>query len=288
MAVLPRVTQALAILITAGISGCGEPWNEEAETIGVMTEAVENSNALNANALNANALNANALNANALNANALSPAAMTALQVPGEVGDLSRQLMRYVVSCALGPDQSFSFAWTDIDGVHAVTYPGLLGLATSWSQTPLNLQGQQWVSSCLASRVNWYGTSVTLSSRGSHPALEKEGLSETLGYLTEEGAFWGNLFTSSPAVFTCYNPLGKGYSRAQLRECAAGHLNANGNIQECGILQIVGSCAAYCQPLDLLGSYHPRCVSDLDGILLLGPFLNNPTATSAAITVFLD
>ncbi len=113
MAVLRRVPQALVIALAAVFSGCIAT-SEEAESIDVVTEAIENSNALNANALNLNALNANALNlnalnANALNANALSPSAMSALQQPGEVGNLSRQLMKYVVSCALGPAQSFSF-----------------------------------------------------------------------------------------------------------------------------------------------------------------------------------
>ncbi|MFS8065243.1 MAG: hypothetical protein ACMG6S_02605 [Byssovorax sp.] len=257
-------------------------------------EAVENANALNVNALNANALNANALalnaiNASALDVNALNPTELSALKHPGEAGYLSRQLMKYVVSCALGPAQSFSFSWTDILGdVHAEIYPGQLGLATSWSQAPLDLQGQQWISACLASRVNWYGVSVTLSSRGSHPALDKESLDETLTYATEEGAFWGNLFTSPPSVFACSDTLGIAHARAKQRDCAAGHIDQGGNIQECGILHIVGSCAAYCQPLDLFGAYHPRCVSNLDGSLLFGPFLNNPTATTSAITVFLD
>lgn len=287
MVVLRRIPQALAIALTAAIPGCMEA-PDEAEPLGVVTEAVENANALNANALNANALNANALNVNALNVNALSPTAMTALQQPGEAGNLSRQLMRYVVSCALGPAQSFSFSWADDQGAHSETYPGLLGLASSWSQSPLDLEGQQWVSACLASRVNWYGVSVTLSSRGAHPALDKESLVETLSYLSEEGAFWGNLFTSTPAVFACNNALGSGYSRHQMRDCAAGHRNDDGSVQQCGIIHIVGSCAAYCQPLDLLGSYHSRCFSSLDGSLLLGLFPNNSTATTAAITVFLN
>ncbi len=292
MAVLRRVPQALVIALTAVSSGCIAT-SEEAESIGVVTEAVENSNALNANALNLNALNANALNlnalnANALNVNALSPSAMSALQQPGEVGNLSRQLMKYVVSCALDPAQSFSFSWTDVQGTHAETYPGLLGLATSWGQSPLNLEGQQWVSACLASRVNWYGVSVMLSSRGAHPALNSESLPESLTYLSEEGAFWGNLFTSSPAVFSCNNPLGNGYSRNHLRDCAAGHRNEDGSIAQCGVIHIVGSCLTYCQSLDLLGAYHPRCFSSLEGSLLLGLFPNNSTVTTAAITVYLN
>ncbi len=294
--VAPRrlATAIVAVLFAAPTPACIADVDER-EPVGEVAAALENgnalnANALNANALNANALNANALNANALNANALSPAAIHALQIPDAVGDLSRQLMKYVVSCALEPGQSFSFSWTDSSGApHDETYPGLLGLAPSWSAAPLNVTGQQWVSACLASRVNWYGVSVVLSSRGSNPAINSEGLNETVRYLPEEGAFWGNLFTATPAVFACNNSLGKGYARAHLRVCAAGRPDADGDgeVEECGILHIVGSCATYCQPLDLLGLYHPLCVSNLGGNGLLGPLLSNSTATTTAITVFL-
>jgi hypothetical protein len=290
--VLRQGPRALSIALIAVISGCGEE-PDEAEPIGVVTEAVENMNALNPNALNPNALNPNALNPNALNPNALnpnalSPAALYSLQLPDEAGSLSRQFLKYVVSCAFDSAQSFSFSWADVQGVHNETYPGLLGLATSWSNAPLSLEGQQWVSACLASRVNWYGVSVVLSSRASNPALDKEGLPEILTYLQEEGAFWGNLFTASPAVFSCNNPLSVSHARTQLRDCSSGHRNDNGSIQECGIIHVVGSCALYCQPLDLFGLYHPRCVSDLEGNWLLAPLLNNSTASTAAITVFLN
>jgi hypothetical protein len=294
----PRlVAPVLLLSISAVISGCIAP-EDETEPLGEAAEAATNvnalnvnalnANALNANALNANALNANALNANALNANALSPAAMSALTAPDDAGALSRQLMKYTVSCALDPTQSFSFSWTDLDGIsHPETYPGLLGLAPSWIQAPLNLQGQQWVSACLASRVNWYGVSVVISSRGRNPAIDTEGLGETVKYLPEEGVFWGNLFTATPAVYACNNSLGKGYARYRFRECAAGHVDDDGNIEECGILQIVGSCLTHCQPIDLFGLYHPRCVSDLAGHGLLAPYLSNPTASTSTITVFL-
>ncbi len=47
-----------------------------------------------------------------------------------------------------------------------------------------DLQGQQWISACLASRVNWYGVPVTLSSRASHPALNDEDLKSISGGAT--------------------------------------------------------------------------------------------------------
>lgn len=279
--------------LAASTAGCATAAGDDAEPVGEVTEALVmdnalNPNALNPNALNPNALNPNALNPNALNPNALSSAAMSALQAPDAGGDLSRQLMRYVVSCALDSTQSFSFTWTDSSSVsHPTTYPGLLGVAPSWISAPLGTAAQQWVSACLASRVNWYEIPVTLSSRGGLGALGL-GLGEIAAFPTEDGAFWGNLFTSSPAVFACNNPSAASHARSLLRDCAVGHLDAQGVPQECGMIHIVGSCATYCQGLDAIGIFHARCVSNLEGDGFLAPYLPNSTATTAAITVFLN
>jgi hypothetical protein len=293
--VAPRrlVASIVAGLLAASTAGCATAGGDDAEHVGEVTAALENDNALNPNALNPNALNPNALNPNALNPNALNPnalssAAMSALRAPDAGGDLSRELMRYVVSCALDSTQSFSFTWTDAGSVsHPTTYPGLLGVARSWISAPLSTADQQWVSACLASRVNWYGIPVTLSSRGENDALGL-GLGEAVAFPTEEGAFWGNLFTSSPAVFACNNPLAASHARYLLRDCADGHLDTQGVPQECGMIHIVGSCATYCQGLDAIGLYHPRCVSNLEGNGFLAPYLANSTATTEAITVFLN
>ena len=211
------------------------------------------------NALNPNALNPNALNPNALNPNALSPSALLALQDPGSSGDLSRQLLKYTVSCAFAPSQSFSFSWTDTSGVvHPETYSGLLGLAAGWANTRLSTSGAEWVSACLASRANWYGATVTISSRGpaEHLATTSE---ERASYPAIEGAFFGNLFTTTPAIYSCYNSTNVVNSRAQQRDCATGHLNPDGSVSSCGMLQVLGSCSTYCNSIDPSRQYYPSC-----------------------------
>ena len=101
------------------------------------------------------------------------------------------------MSCALTPSQSFAFSWTDSSSViHSESYPGLLGLASSWASSALSTTGQQWVSACLASRVNWYGVHVDISSRGNHTSLGTTHAERTTDYPVIEGAFFGNLFTS--------------------------------------------------------------------------------------------
>jgi hypothetical protein len=227
------------------------------EDVGVAAEAALNPNALNPNALNPNALNPNALNPNALNPNALnpnalSPAAMSAVQDSGGAGDLARELLRYTVGCAFRPDQSFSFSWMDALGAtHNEVYPGLLSLAPYWADQPLDLPGQQWVSACLASRVNAEGVSVMLSSRGTHPALACTS-TEISTYQTREAVFFGNLFTSTPRVYACYDPLAMLPSQLAKRVCGQPELLRLDlddllSPYDCGPIRVIGPC------LQLLG-----------------------------------
>jgi hypothetical protein len=269
-------------LLCLGVSGCLTDAGPDAGGELDESEAViEGPNALLPNALVPNALVPNALVPNALVPNALSPStivpsALEAIQDPTETGDLSRALLKYTVSCALSPSQSFSFTWTDSQGlVHKETYPGIVGLASSWAMKPLGEADQEWVSACLASRVNWYGVTVMISSRGSHPALHKSDPSETKAYTMIEGAFWGNVFAAKPRAYACFYGPNRPYSRAQRRDCAAGHVEADGTISECGIIEIVGPCEAQCQPFKGQGQYYPSCT---------GPMA---TTSSAVLTTFL-
>ncbi|MFO0757860.1 MAG: hypothetical protein U0359_15295 [Byssovorax sp.] len=240
---------AAVALPCALCAGCSSNAGEE---VGVAREAALNPNALNPNALNPNALNPNALNPNALNPNALnpnalSPEAMDAIEDPGEAGALSRELLRYTVGCALSSNQSFDFSWTDADSVvHMESYPGLLGLAPYWATQALDLPGQQWVSSCLASRVNAEGVSVMLSSRGAHTALATT-TAERSTYQTREGVFFGNLFTTSPRVYACYDPLSVLPSQMARRVCTEPELldldlGVLSTGYDCGPIEVVGPC----------------------------------------------
>ncbi|KYG08649.1 hypothetical protein BE21_22500 [Sorangium cellulosum] len=277
-------TADFAALALVFLVSCVTDQGEEEGPVGIAPNALEYLNALNPNALNPNALNPNALNPNALSLNALSPgalspAALSAIQDPGAAGDLSRQLLSYVVGCALTPAQSFRFSWTDGAGtVRHEVYWGLIGLVPSWIDKPLGQIDQQWISACLASRTNWYGVSVTISSRASHPAIDKTDTPELALYTRMEGAFWGNLFAPSPYLNACYNAANRDHARSLARECAAGHIDGSGVVQECGTIRILGSCDSYCQQLNQRGMYYPSCVNNLTG---------SPDSTTRVITVFL-
>jgi hypothetical protein len=263
-----RFATLLVIPFVMGLlGGCGslprEVGDEETRSI---SEALETSNAMVPNAMVPNAMVPNAMVPNALSASALSlgmlsPSSLAALQDPGEAGALSRQFVRYAVGCAFVPGQALSFTWTDDSGiVHQEDYQGVLGLAPEWSTQPLHEGAQRWVSACLAARTNWYGQKVILSTRG--VALGQPDPDELLGYPREEGAFWGNVFAPTPAVYACYNADNVDNSRAHLRDCAAGHLEPDGTVAECGIINILGPCDQFCFPVIDQGLGHIYCSAD--------------------------
>jgi hypothetical protein len=255
------VPAACALLFTSACMVVGE---DAEEPVGEAPLAFVYDNALNANALNANALYSNALNANALNESGLDPSLLgaavgAALADPGPAGDLGRQLLKYTVSCALPRWQSVEISWTDAGGsAHQDVYPGLLGLAPTWQWEPPTRTQEEWVSACLASRVNWYGVPVTLSSRGRARALDTSA-QELAGFPHLEGAFWGNLFSPTPHLSACHDPADDANSRAHLRDCAAGHVDAQGNVVPCGMVRLVGACAEVCDPPEAGSTFYPGC-----------------------------
>jgi hypothetical protein len=251
---------------------------EDEQVLGSYPSVLEVENALNVNALNVNALNVNALNVNALNVNALNVNALTAIQNFGPDGELSRQLLLYTVECAFTSTQFFSFSWIDSQFVvHNETYSGKLGLAPSWFSAPLADTEQRWISACLASRVNWYGVHVIISSRASSSRLGVPSTIEKETFTNIEGAFWGSLFTGSPQVYACYSAPNAAHSRSKMRDCAAGHVDENGIPQDCGIIHIVGTCESVCEPMKKEDRFYPSCTSD-----------GGATWTDQVITVFLE
>jgi hypothetical protein len=218
-------------------------------------------NALNPNGLNPAALGASALARNILGEGHLAPSVVAALSDSGEIGASARELFRYTIECALDETQGFRHVWTDALGVlHDEVYPGLLGLASSWTEAPLSAAGQQWVSACIAARVNWYGRSVVVSSRSWHAAMRSPPPPELALYSREEGAFWGDLFEEPPRLFACHHTPNDTNSRGHHRECATGHVDPRTSLlQECGIIHITGSCDARCIGRDPTGRARLGC-----------------------------
>ncbi|XXX77713.1 hypothetical protein WMF30_02910 [Sorangium sp. So ce134] len=257
-------------MLVAALAACAtEPLDGGAEAMltsdarPLVTENALVPNALVPNALVPNALVPNALVPNALVPNALSPASLAAIQDAGERGALSRMFLRYVVGCALDSSQSFSFSWVDSAGVtHNETYAGILGIASTWATQPLadNVK-QRLVSGCVAGRVNYSGTNVVISMRSLESPLKTlVGSSELAAYPHAEGAFWGNLFISSPYMNACYDAGNEAIARAASRYCATGYIDGSGRVLPCGPIVLQGSCSAWCKELNGAGQFHSDCV----------------------------
>jgi hypothetical protein len=257
---LAPLLTCLAILVV----GCGETAIDDSddEDIAETEQAIVSTNALGMNALGMNALGMNALGMNALGMNALGMNALAAIQEDSPLGVQNRQLLEYTVSCALTPSQSFTFSWTDSAGaVHNEAYPGLLGLAPGWATGPITSETEQrMISACLAARTNWYGLTVLISLRSVLAPLRNNPTDqELISFPYVEGAFWGNLFGAYPALYTCFEPGNIARARLAHRDCAAGHLDENGQPVECGIINIVGSCTDVCGNLDPHERWYTAC-----------------------------
>ena len=94
---------------------------------------------------------------------------------------------------------------------------------------------------------------------------------ELAAYPYVEGAFWGNLFSSSPALYSCYNPANVAHSRADERDCATGYPTGGGQVVSCGMITLTGSCDDQCWGLDPYGQYYWGCGdNDTDNAITTG------------------
>jgi uncharacterized protein YjbI with pentapeptide repeats len=162
--------------------------------------------------------------------------------------DRIKTVFKYAAQCALREDQSVTV--TDWDGT-SLTWQGSLGLADWWASAPLNpapapktaATGEELVSACLMARSNAKGRTVSISLRA-RPELSAT-TAEAAAYARHEGAFMGNLFSSTPVIRSCSGPGGNGWladptTNAPLtagRECAAG--------TACGF-EYLGACTSIC------------------------------------------
>lgn len=274
----PRRIQVIAVPLLAVACVATEGEEPQEELVDEAHNASEVGNGAIANELYLNGIGRNGIGRNglipgelglrALDPSKLTPKAFAAIRDPGSNGALARDLLRYLVSCALRPDQTFSFSWTDSAGVvHNETYRGDLAMADWWVYQPLSDDYQKrWMSACIAARTNYYGVSVTISVRGSHAKMGSTA-AERARYTVREGAFWGNLFDPNPYLRACYSPSGVAQARAKKRECAAGHLvhdpvTGAPSVETCGPIQIAGSCEDLCTlSVDSAGKplYYSRC-----------------------------
>ncbi|HVX96768.1 MAG TPA: hypothetical protein VHK47_17765 [Polyangia bacterium] len=211
-------------LVAIWASACGG--EEPAASVDRSSAALTTENALTANALTANALTANALTANGLK------------------DPLARELMKYVVSCALPDDQTLSMT---IDG-KKYSFPGGLGLAPEWGRRggSCDESCQRWVSACVLGRVDFLGVEEIISERGANLALLPT-LPEMLSYPNIEATYYGNIFADGQPMYACLPPGKKQIPRV----CGP-------SLDNCP-MQVVGNCAPACGHMNLLGGGYVDC-----------------------------
>jgi hypothetical protein len=226
--------QCLLVLFGAlTVGGCAV---STADEVGVAEEAALTSNALTSNALTSNALTSNALTSNALTSNALTSNALTsnaltsnaltsnALQDPN-----AAEVLYYIVSCALTPEQSVT--------VGGQTYYGELGIAPQWGETggSCDTTCMGPVSACVLARVDYLGQHVEISVRSDSPALSASS-AEMAAYPQIEATYYGNIFARATRRFVCLPP---GLTQDP-RVCGP-------SIESC-VMQFTGACADACSP----------------------------------------
>jgi hypothetical protein len=235
----------LSFVLALGGGACSA-FSADVSDPGIVTEedALTSENSLTSNSLTSNSLTSNSLTSNSLTSNSISSNSLTsnslvmgALRNQTATGDSARMFFRYLVSCALPVNHSVTYTWTDSSGVkHTETNPGSLGLAPGWETTGATQTDKELVSGCLGARVNSKGVVVPLSLRAKGVTALTVSASERSSYSYAEGAFWGNLFGSTPYLYSCSRT---GYNSAPSQYLSQGRTCATAG---CGLITYVGAC----------------------------------------------
>jgi hypothetical protein len=114
-----------------------------------------------------------------------------------EVPQNSTEILPYLVTCALAPQDTFDFIINNVSH----HYTGFLGLASTYYRLPLTREQEEILSACLFAHVNALGKHVFISLRNIPyvPAT----LEEMTDHRVYEGAFFGNLFGNDFIAYTC-------------------------------------------------------------------------------------
>ncbi|WP_437520606.1 hypothetical protein WME79_27285 [Sorangium sp. So ce726] len=266
-----RSVLVLCPAMMTSLAACVGLQEGEDDDVGVLEQGVLVENALTSNALTSNALTSNALTSNALTSNALTSNALTSNALTSNAlrDPLARELLKYVVSCALPRGAHLD---VNIDGVvHG--FDGELGLHKNWGDMGGSCDNacKTWVSACVLSRINHLGIATPISMRGNKSELSSD-WAERMAYPRREGAYYGNIFANPPIYYACLSPEQNSIERVcgpSLDDCA---------------LTVVGTCRDACDIPQGDGSY-PNCRDHVRN--WCGSFPSGTIAYSSSVTIFL-
>lgn len=155
-----------------------------------------------------------------------------------------RSYLAYLVDCALSSTQSVRVTY----GFTQYTFVGNIGIAPAWTTRAITATEGNWISSCVISRANQFGTSVTISMRGDI-SLYGTTTDEAANYNVEEGAFYGSVWAGNFGQMHACNGVdqvrdGDTYGDLPLRQCAQPDPN-NPGYTPCGFV-FDGNCTDIC------------------------------------------
>lgn len=244
----------LLVAASSAMLGCAYEAQEFEgdEEVGLAEGAFMEENSLDENGLDKNGLDKNGLDKNGLalsniiDTNSTPADIIATLSADTAEGGYARKFMKYLINCALPAGQTRTFDWTDSSStVHHEVFQGSFGIAPSFGQgggQGMTTEDQELLSSCIASRTNYYGVTVTVSFRGNRSGKFATDTTERNEYNKAEGVFFGNLWATPPVLRSCYFGANVSNSRAALRECATKHSDGD----ECGSIVSLGDCETVC------------------------------------------
>ena len=63
-------------------------------------------------------------------------------------------------------------------------------------------------------------------------------------------------------MYACHDTRHIEHSRAKLRDCAAGHVGEEGDIEPCGLITVLGWCEDFCTGFSSAEGYYSSCFED--------------------------
>jgi hypothetical protein len=228
------------IVVLGGLAATGCIASPDDE-VGWSNEPTTHTQALTNNALTNNALTNNALTNNALTNNALTN---NALEDPN-----ARELLTYIVSCALPEEETLTYV---ADDGTVYDFDGALGLAPEWGRPHgrCNETCQQWVSACVLARLDYLGQHVSISIRGQDDALATTA-EERAAYTHREATYYGNIFSQPQRFLGCLSPGETGDPRV----CGP-------SLDDC-VIEFTGTCDDVCNRPRWDGAF-PNCHGPAD------------------------
>jgi hypothetical protein len=188
----PILSVGLAVVLSA-LAGCAEQPSDMATD----TEDLQSDNGLKTiNGLKAHnglATIDNGLSVGASLKSSTGLSSTTGLMTTSD----GRITVSYLVKCALPAGHSITK--NDQYG-HAYTFTGAIGVAPAWETGGISASDERWLSACMLALVNTTGDHYPLWLVAQNSAISW-GLDAS--YPFQEGAFFGDIFTSPPYAYYC-------------------------------------------------------------------------------------